>query len=317
MSVRTYRIRLISLRKMATPSMFRDRTQVYGRLGRSARTLPIKVMRTFQSILFLLVLLHAHGQGRTTTTVTDSGKVVLHYFTTGEVSTKEWMDTDDRWGRSWAFGRDSRILIDQQTRKVGGHASVSFRYHPNGGVSRVEVSDAPDGGIQWYRSTRTFDEKGDQTSFEEQGWDDRPMHAPHLLPPTTKAPPDPKAPQPQAPHKVTTVKCQRLFVNEVFVVNGSGRPVEITIEPKDQSPALQGSTFVLAPGASQQVGTYSMGEVFVSPVTRMKVIGKVTNRRGKQREVGVLMMEERQVDPQRKAWFYHVLPHGGRVGFGL
>lgn len=113
------------------------------------------------------------------------------------------------------------------------------------------------------------------------------------------------------------MKCQRLFVNEVFVVNGSGRPVEITIEPKDPSPALQGSTFVLAPGASQQVGTYSMGEVFVSPVTRMKVIGKVTNRRGKQREVGVLMMEERQVDPQRKAWFYHVLPHGGRVGFGL
>ncbi|HRF80597.1 MAG TPA: hypothetical protein PL070_10975, partial [Flavobacteriales bacterium] len=113
------------------------------------------------------------------------------------------------------------------------------------------------------------------------------------------------------------VPCQRMFVNEVFVVNGSSWPVEITVEPRDPSPALQGSKIVLAAGESRMVGTYSVGETFVSPVQRMKVVGMVTNKRGKQRQVGVLMMEERQVDPQRKAWFYHVMPNGGRVGFGF
>jgi len=243
---------------------------------------------------------------------TDSGSVVLHHLRTGEVSTREWRDKNDHWGRSWAYKRTGEVIFVGETRRVAGHASVHFSYHGNGAVSKVDVSDAPDAGIQWYNSTTTFDEHGDQTGHSEQSHED--LLSPRVTIIHEEEPSQPVlVPQRQA----EVVACQRMFVNEVFVVNGSGWPVEITVEPRDPSPALQGSKFVLAAGESRMVGTYSIGEQFGSPVQRMKVTGTVTNKRGKQRQVGVLMMEERQVDPQRKAWFYHVMPNGGRVGFGF
>lgn len=110
---------------------------------------------------------------------------------------------------------------------------------------------------------------------------------------------------------------QEVFVNEVHVMNGSSWPVEIKVEPKAPSSALQGSQFMLRPGETKLIDTYSVGGTFVPPVQRMTVTGWVTNKRGKKKQVGVLMMEQRQVDPERKAWFYHVMPNGGRIGFGF
>lgn len=109
----------------------------------------------------------------------DSGLVVLHHFTTGGVSTLEWTDKDDRFGRSIAYDQVGREIFSYPTRRVGGHARARFSYHANGGVSKVEVSDAPDRGIQWYRSTTTFDEQGNRTGFREDGRDDDgPLNSP-------------------------------------------------------------------------------------------------------------------------------------------
>ena len=106
-----------------------------------------------------------HGQGRVRIIETDSGRVVQHYFTTGQVSTREWTDKDGRFGRSRAFKRDGTIIVDHHTRRIAGHASVHFQYHPNGAVSKAEFSDAPDAGIQWYESITTFDDQGNRTGF--------------------------------------------------------------------------------------------------------------------------------------------------------
>ena len=254
------------------------------------------------------LLLGQHGRKEVRT---DSGLVVLHHFKTGEVSTREWRDKDDRFGLTTAYDRTGKEIFRFGTRRIGGHASVHFSYHSNGAISKAEASDAPDAGIQWFRSTATFDDQGNQTGYWKEGHED--LMRPSVILTRPEEPISPVVPQ-SIP---AVVPCQRMFVNEVFVVNGSSWPVEITVEPRDPSPALQGSKIVLAAGESRMVGTYSVGETFVSPVQRMKVVGMVTNKRGKQRQVGVLMMEERQVDPQRKAWFYHVMPNGGRVGFGF
>lgn len=254
------------------------------------------------------LLLGQHGRKEVRT---DSGLVVLHHFKTGEVSTREWRDKDDRFGLTTAYDRTGKEIFRFGTRRIGGHASVHFSYHSNGAISKAEASDAPDAGIQWFRSTTTFDDQGNQTGYWKESHED--LMRPSVIFTQPEEPISPIVPQPVP----TVVPCQRMFVNEVFVVNGSSWPVEITVEPRDPSPALQGSKIVLAAGESRMVGTYSVGETFVSPVQRMKVVGMVTNKRGKQRQVGVLMMEERQVDPQRKAWFYHVMPNGGRVGFGF
>gem|GEM_PF-6803541 len=103
--------------------------------------------------------------------------------------------------------------------------------------------------------------------------------------------------------------------NDVFVVNGSNWSVLIRVTPKSASLELQGSEFVLAPGKTMTIARYSEGQAFVSPVEMMTVSGTVTNRRGKTRTIGVLMMEKRQPSKDRRAYYYHVMPGGG--GFGV
>lgn len=195
---------------------------------------------------------------------TDSGNVVLHYFTTGEVSTKEWMDTDDRWGRSWAWAKDGRELTNYQTRKIGGHASVSFSYHANGGISKAEVSDAPDGGIQWYRSTTTFDENGERTGFTEQGHgNDGPI-------PGVDVRVQP-APQVTTPPKQEEVKEQRMFVNEVFVVNPTKWTCIVAVRTEHRSPAMPNGEMTIQPGDTLRIGTYSAGETFADPDGHVRI----------------------------------------------
>ncbi|MBS1937923.1 MAG: hypothetical protein JSS84_08960 [Bacteroidetes bacterium] len=62
-------------------------------------------MRTATAFLAFSAPLLLSAQGKESTVKTDTGTVVLHYFTTGQLSTKAWMDTDNRWGHSWAYDR--------------------------------------------------------------------------------------------------------------------------------------------------------------------------------------------------------------------
>lgn len=107
------------------------------------------------------------------------------------------------------------------------------------------------------------------------------------------------------------------FFNEIIVQNSTSWPVTITVTPKHPSMEGQGSTFVLEPGGSTVISRYSEPEDFVSPVQRMTVTGTVPNRKGKQKAIGVLMMDKRQVDPEHRAWYYHVMGSGGSVGFSF
>lgn len=74
---------------------------------------------------------------------------------------------------------------------------------------------------------------------------------------------------------------------------------------------------MLGPNEHELIGTYVDEGGFVSPVKKLRVTGTVTNKRGKRRTVGVLLMEERKVDMHHKTWVYHVMSQGGRVGIGF
>ncbi|HRH38049.1 MAG TPA: hypothetical protein PK760_06875, partial [Flavobacteriales bacterium] len=192
------------------------------------------------------------AQGKERTFNTDSGTVVIHYFTNGKVSTKAWMDKDNRWGRSWAYKSDGTVIVDHQTRRIAGHASVHFDYHPNGAVSKAEYSDAPDAGIQWYRSTTTFDEQGNQTGFTEQGHDND-----GLIPrPELRMTQKPEVTIPQQPE---TVMEQRLFVTEVYAVNASKYTCRLNVLAKHPGPALENSDHTMAPGDTIRIGMYTTG----------------------------------------------------------
>ncbi|MBK8226331.1 MAG: hypothetical protein IPK70_04045 [Flavobacteriales bacterium] len=213
-------------------------------------------MRLLASLLLLTLAAASSAQRNERILKTDTGTLVLRYFNSGQVSTKEWRDKDDRWGRSWAYKKNGEVIFEGQTRRFAGHSSVHFSYHANGAVSKAETSDAPDGGIQWHRSTTTFDDQGNKTGFSEQGHDDHgiiPRPGTHVQ----RWPPEPEQPKQQE-----VVVCQRMFVNELFVVNPTNAAARVAATPKEPSPALPGGTWTMAPGDTIRIGTYSKGEAW-------------------------------------------------------
>lgn len=216
-------------------------------------------MRLLSSLLLLTLAASSSAQPKERTSRTDTGTVVTRFFSSGQVSTKEWRDKDDRWGRSWAYKKNGELIFEGQTRRIAGHASVHFSYHPNGAVSKVETSNAPDAGIQWYRSTTTFDDLGNKTGFSEQGHDNDGI-IPNPRTTILRHPPEHEPVVEPKPAELAIE--QRLFVNELFVANPTNAAVRLTASPKHPSPAMPGGTWTLAPGDTVRIGAYTMGEAW-------------------------------------------------------
>jgi hypothetical protein len=257
-------------------------------------------LRGMRACLLLVLLLLAgpalHAQGRVRTIETDSGRVVLHFFTTGQLSTVEWTDKDGRFGRSRAFKRDGTVIADHHTRWIAGHASVHFEHHPNGAVSRCEFSDAPDAGIQWYRSVSTFDEQGNRTGFTEESNE--------LLERTFTQPIEPLAPTEAPVRKPEVAICQKLFVNEVFLVNTTRQAGKATVKALRPSPVLRDSEHTLAPGDTVRLGNYSVGERCAAPDTELTVeVRRALRNRRKPAAPGVLRTDNAPVDETTQRWY--------------
>jgi hypothetical protein len=243
-------------------------------------------MRTLPLLLALLALPAMAQLGRKELR-TDTGLVVPHYHATGEVSTQEWMDADERFGLSTAYDRSGREIFRFGTRRIGGHASVHFSYHPNGAVSKAEASDAPDGGIQWYRSTTTFDDLGDQTGFWQQSHDDLTTLRHHT-----------------GPDEPTLAYCQKLFTNEVFLVNATRQAGKAKVKVMRPSPALKDSEHTLAPGDTVRLGTYSVGERFAAPDTELSVeVRRVLRNWRKPAAVGIMHTDEMPVNAEHRRYY--------------
>lgn len=245
-------------------------------------------MRTLFLLPAWYLALMLSAQGLVITMRNDSGTFVLHRFNTGELSSKEWTDAQDRMGRSWAYDRQGKVIYEQQTRSFAGHASVSFRYHPNGAVSRADFSEMPDGGIQWFESTTTFDTNGVQTGYQEDGYDnDGPMR--------------PSVVRPNKPVLTPGVVYeQRMFTNEYFVVNQYPRPVRVELRPKQLSPAAKNLDATLLKGDTLRGGTYSMGELWVPPLSQLTV--NVRPAKG-QKKLGVVRTDTVQMAPDHRRYY--------------
>lgn len=125
-------------------------------------------MKTVVAFLILLQSLLASAQLKCKTTNQSDGSTIKQCFhQNGQISTLESWDKDKRFGTIKGYTNQGKELFSHGLRNVGGHASVSLTYFPNGQLEKVYFSDAPDGGIQFYNSTTRFDEKGNQTEFSE------------------------------------------------------------------------------------------------------------------------------------------------------
>jgi len=257
-------------------------------------------MRHLHLTLLLLIAIGSQAQPREKIVQTDSGQVVLHFFANREISTKEWTDLDKRWGRSSAYDPNGKEIFSYQTRTIGGHASVLFSYYPSGGVSKIEVSNAPDGGIQWYRSTATYDEAGNRTGFTEQGNDNYgPITGPgHVNVRVTQQPIVTEPPEQEV------VECQKMFLNEVFLVNTTRKAGKARVKVLKPSPALKDSEYTLAPGDTLRLGSYSMGETFTAPDHQLTVaVKRLIRNRKKPAADGLLRMDSVSVNAEHRRYY--------------
>lgn len=131
-------------------------------------------MKTVVAFLILFQSFLASAQLKCKTTSQSDGSTITQCFhQNGKVSTLESWDEDKRFGTIKGYNNQGKELFSHGLRSVGGHASVSLTYFPNGQLEKVYFSDAPDGGIQFYNSTTRFDEKGNQTEFTETKYPQR------------------------------------------------------------------------------------------------------------------------------------------------
>lgn len=125
-------------------------------------------MRNSSIILFLLAAFSSAA----------AQEPVIKRYATGELASREtflrWpggTDTQFKDEKVEVFNRKGDVVFEGSRRNYAGHSSVHLSYHPNGGVSRIEASSAPDAGIQWYRSHIVLDEDGNVTDRKEYSHD--------------------------------------------------------------------------------------------------------------------------------------------------
>lgn len=131
-------------------------------------------MKTSFLLFFLFIQISLFGQFNCKTVkLTDGSEVKKCFHQNGKIAVIETWDTDKRDGSLRVFNNQGKEVCSYHLRHYGGHASALLSWFPNGQVKSISYSDAPDGGIQYYHSTRQFDEVGNETSFTEDSYDDK------------------------------------------------------------------------------------------------------------------------------------------------
>ncbi|MCO5259291.1 MAG: hypothetical protein M9916_04025 [Crocinitomicaceae bacterium] len=123
-------------------------------------------MKWLVSIGIIFSFVHSlFAQLNRTETITELGeKKIVCYHQNGKQSTVETWESDNRLGKIVGYNADGKEIFYYNLRNIGGSAYVNVGYFENGQVKRVDYSDVPDAGIQFYKSKVTFDEVGNQVT---------------------------------------------------------------------------------------------------------------------------------------------------------
>lgn len=124
-----------------------------------------KTLLTLLNLSYCLILF---SQYNCKTIHNQDGKTITCLHKNGKPSTIEYWDTENRNGSLTGFSSDGKELFKYYLRNYAGHAYAQIEYHSNGQVSKAYYSSAPDGGIQFFKETRKYDENGNLIDHWEQ-----------------------------------------------------------------------------------------------------------------------------------------------------
>lgn len=150
------------------------------------------------------------------------GRRTTCYHANKQVSTTESWDQNEHWGKFEAWNSKGERLVEFELRKIGGHAGVDVSYYPNGQVSKLDYSSAPDGGIQYWNYIYTYNEEGVETSRVDLS---RPDGFPHLYQPERELFEEVQNPRPWLVNPQPVEEKKVPFT--VHVVNTSNREIAL------------------------------------------------------------------------------------------
>lgn len=174
-----------------------------------------------------------------------------------------------RWGEAIAYDRNGKKIHEWSLRKVAGHASVTFSYYPDGGVKKAYWSSAPDGGIQWYKTTTYFEEDGTVSKELEDKHDRLGGSGIVQLRPRRK---------PVVKQEVA--ECATIYSSEFWFENTTKRTVVIKVSHRHRSNEVK--EIVLHPKETKKGGYIIEAERFLSPEAYYDFSCAPQNKRMKQ-----------------------------------
>lgn len=190
---------------------------------------------------------------------TQKDTLHIHYFPSNEISTISVLE-DNREGYAKAYDLNGKEIFSANIRRYAGHESVVFKHHKNGMVSQANYSSAPDGGIQWYKSTTKFNEEGVVIDFQESSHE-------HLLSPIHVAP---------KPYVQEVVQCAVIHENIIILHNHSKFPIEYTFKERNEL-----KTVVVKSGEVKEVFTYISAQITQKPSDYNKANVEPMKKKGK------------------------------------
>lgn len=176
---------------------------------------------------------------------TKGDTLILHreFHKNGKLSAYSYVLKSREMGKARAWNAQGQLIFECETSRIHGHHSAYFEHYPNGAVRKIEESQAPDAGIQWYRAFYTFDEQGNKTGESHQSHDDSPSR---FVPDELK-------------HRETAV-CAPIFSNHLMLRNRSGFPMLVHYTQRDKKASV-----TVLPGDSVLLGNYIQAGFFSDP----------------------------------------------------
>jgi hypothetical protein len=197
-------------------------------------------------------------------------------------------------GKAACFTPQGKIMLESSVSRNHGHHSVTFWHHPNGVVSKAEISQAPDAGIQWYRTTITFNDKGEKTGEETRSHEDLErltLIDPQFERPTTHVKPAP----------VTAQPCAILYSNVLVVENLTQFPIQVQFAARKKI-----KTYRIPSGNHIAIDTLIQAQFFQNP-QKEGILQIQFSKSNKKWECTTSAFQEKQTNPTTTCYTVQVL----------
>ena len=216
------------------------------------------------------------------------------YFQNGQKASERCLDTYRR-GNARVFNLEGKMIGEWMLSQSGYHANVRFSFHANGMIHQAHFSARPDAGIQWYKSTTTYDKNGVKIGFTEDSHD----RFKRIIQPTITPQKKPNIPPQKKPKKKATPKT---CTSELWLDNRTGKNVVIAIT-KNGSDTPQ--KYTLKIGERLKVGEISALGTYKEPMDAFSIaILKPSGKPLSNTSYGPLLMDHTRLKDHRKGYVY-------------